>query len=271
MKTLSIAAISDASQMPLKKGTLQFLQDAHKETMASSWKALIGAQYSPAVVYVIGGGVNTGQTPNYIITAGSVFFNGEIFDFDAANFTATTPNVAVFNIVQTQFTVDADPVIFTDKTVRNIHNIKKAQISQGASGSGIADLSQGYYLSFVIPSPLNLTASGAASMSGTFPNQNIYVPVQNSINPVIYAGTINLGDVLGSSSGGSAYQVNFSAALNTANYYLMGSFVSNGNPAVDSILTWSFHNRTALGFQLNVQEWTTGIQNVAFEYLIFAK
>lgn len=271
MKTLSIAAISDASQMPLKKGTLQFLQDAHKETMASSWKALIGPQYSPAVVYVIGGGVNTGQAPNYIISAGAVFFNGEIFDFDDANFTATSPNVAVFNIIQSQFTVDADPVIFTDKTVRNIHNIRKVQIAQGASGSGIADLSQGYYLSFAIPPAINLTATGAASISGTFPNQVINVPVQNSMNPVIYAGSFNVGDVMGSSSGGSAFQVNFSTPLNTAAYYVMGSVVSNGNPNVDSILTWSFHSRTATGFILNLQEWTTGIQNIAFEFLIFAK
>ena len=271
MKTLSIAAISDASQMPLKKGTLQFIQDAHKETMASSWKALIGAQYSPLVVYVIGGGVNTGVAPNYIIAAGAVFYNGEIFDFDAANFTATSPNVAVFNIVQTQFTVDADPVTFTDRTVRNIHNIRKFQIAQGASGSGIADLSQGYYLSFVIPPPINLSATGAATLSGTFPNINVNVPVQNSLNPVIYAGSYNVGDVPIPSSGGGMYTVTFPVALSTASYYVMGSIISNGNPSLDSVLTWSIHSRTADSFILNVQEWAGGVQNVAFEYLIFAK
>ena len=271
MKILDISAISNTSQMPVKKGTIQFLQDSHKETTAAAWQALIGPLYSPSVLYVMSGGVNTGIAPNYIITGGAVFFNGEVYNFDAVSFTASGNNTAIFNLVVTQFTTDADPVTFTDKTVRNIHNIRKLQVTQGASGSGLSDLMQAYYLNFTIPAQVNLTGTGAVTVTGNYPNIEINVPKAGNLNPVLYAGTFNIGDVPGSNSGGGVYTVPFLAALATASYYVMGTIISNGTPANDSILTFSIHNRTASGFQLNVQEFTTGIQNVAFEYLIFAK
>ena len=259
--------------MPLKKGTLQFIQDAHKETTASTWKALIGTQYNPTAIYIIAGGVNTGVYPNYIVAAGTAFYNEEIFDFDAASFTVTPPNVAVFNIIQTQYINDAnaDPVIFTDKTVRNIHNIRRFQITQAASGSGIANLSQASYMNFAIPPAVNLSATGAVTVTGVYPNINIDVPVNANRNPVLYAGTYNVGDVGNVNTGGSVFTIPFSAALTTASYFVMGCIVSNGNPTVDSICTWSIHSRTASNFIFNIQEFTGGVQNVAFEFIIFAK
>lgn len=271
MKILSITPISNVSQMPLKKGTLQFIQDAHKETTASTWKALIGSQYNPSAIYIIAGGLNTGQYPNYIIAAGIAFYNEEIFDFDAANFSVTPPNVAVFNISQTQYLDEADPVTFTDKTVRNIHNIRRLQITQGASGSGIANLSQGSYLNFAIPPQLNLSATGSAALSGVYPNLVIDVPLNANRNPVIYSGTYNVGDVGNVNTGGSVFTIPFSAPLATASYFVMGSIVSNGNPTVDSICTWSVHSRTVNNFIFNIQEFTGGVQNIAFEFIIFAK
>ena len=135
MRKLDVSSISDSSQMPVKKGTLQFLQDSYTEITKSVMSSLAGGNnYDPAKVYVLYGVINSGIYPVYNIVEGAVFYNGEIFQVDAASFTATGSNVAVCNIVQTQYTTDADPVTFTDASVRNIHNIRKMGISQGASG-----------------------------------------------------------------------------------------------------------------------------------------
>ena len=271
MKKLDVSAVSNSAQFFPKKGTLDFLQLAYQEGFTEIVKALIGPAYNPATVYVLSGVIDTGTHPTYTTTGGCVFYAGEIFLIDAASFTASGSNVAVFSILQTQYTTDADPVTFSDTTTHNIHNIRKMQLTQGATGSGIADLSQAYYLSFYIPPQMNLTGTGQAVVSGVYPNMNVDVPNSTALNPVLFAGSYNVGDVPASGSGGGAYNVTFGVTLSTASYYVMGCIISNGTPAQDATLTWAIHNRTTTGFQLHVQEWTPVAQNVAFEYIIFKK
>lgn len=139
MKRLSTTPISDTAQMPIKKGTLEFLQDAYKECTDSLVKAIVGNSYDPSKAYVLYGCVDSGTGDNHIITAGAIFFNGEVYLVDATTFTTTSPNVPVLTIATTQFYTDADPVIFTDTTSHNVHDIRKIVIASGASGSGIAN------------------------------------------------------------------------------------------------------------------------------------
>lgn len=281
MKKLDITAITNSSRLPIKKGTLQFLQDAPKEIVASVVTSLIGSSYSSSVVYILAGGINSGTYPTYSITAGKVFYNGEIYDLQAASFSATGSNVAVFSFLQTQYTIDADPVTFTDSVVRNIHNIQTFQLIQGASGSGIVDYTQAFFLSFTIPKQIVLTAPAGIvggvdytgnqlQLIGVYPNIIGFVPPLGNLAPVIFKGSYNVGDIPPSSGGGGAYNVTFGSTLSTASYFVMGSIFSNGSPAYDSTLTWSWHNPTTTGFTLNIQEWIGGVQNVAFKFLVFA-
>lgn len=142
MRILDISAVTDTSEIPIKQGTLQFLQDAYKEIVTAALCATRASDYDPSIVYILYGIINTATAPFYSITAGAVFYQGEIFLVDAANFTATGSNVAVFNIVISQYTVYADPTTFTDGVDRNVHDIRKMQITQGLSGSALADYSQ---------------------------------------------------------------------------------------------------------------------------------
>ena len=271
MKKLDTAAITNSAQFFPKKGTLAFLQLAFQEGFTEVVKSLIGTAYNPATVYVLRGVIDTGTHPTYTTTEGVVFYGGELFLIDAASFTAGGSDVAVFSIVQTQYTTDADPCTFSDATTHNIHNIRKMQLTAGASGSGLANLSQGFYMNFTIPAQLNLTGAGQAVVSGGYPNLIVTVPNATNLNPVLFAGSATLGDIGPVGGGGSAFTVTFGVTLSTAAYYVMGCFISNGTPAQDSVLTWSIHNRTTTNFILNVQEWTPVVQNVAFEYIIFAK
>lgn len=272
MKHLNNAPLSNSAQFFPKKGTLEFLQLAHKETAAATMIALIGSSYSTSTVYVLYGVVNSSVAPIYTISAGWVFYNGEFYEVAAVNFTATGSDVAVFSLITSQYTTDADPCTFGDTTSHNIHDIRKLQLTAGAPGSGIANIAQAFYLHFAIPAQLNLTASGQAVLSGVYPNLNVDVPASANPNPILFAGSYNVGNVPAIGSGGGTYAVSFGTTLPTANYYIMGSIISNGGSSSnDTTVVWSVHNRLDTGFTLNVQEFTAATQNIAFEYIIFAK
>lgn len=267
MKNLDYTPITNSAQFFPKKGTLAFLQLAFQEGFAELIKSLIGLTYNTSTIYVLRGVINTGTYPTYIISEGVVFYNGEFFLLDATSFTASGINVAVFSIIQTQFTTDADPVTFSDSTVHNIHNIRKMQLTGAASGSGLADILSAFYMNFNIPAQLNLTGTGQVIISGGYPNLNVDVPVSTNLNPVLAAGSNNVGDI----SYDLDVNVTFVTPLLTSSYYIMGSIISNGTPSNDTTINFSIRNRTTTGFTVHFRENFPAIQNFAFEWIAFAK
>jgi len=276
MKILDITPITDSSEMPVKKGTLQFFQDAHKETMSAIIQGLIGSSYNPATVYILWGVLNTSTPPAYSISQGAAFYNGEVFYIDAAAFTATGSNVGVFKVIVTQYTTDADPVTFTDLAVRNVHNIRKLQIVSGASGSGIANYSQAAFLNLQITTT-TITTPSSGLYSGNllqvvsgFPNYQLFVPPSLNPNPILSAGSLNVGDVGG---GGADFTISIPGApLSTGNYYVVGTIISGGpNTRQDSTIQFSVRNRNNSTFDVHFEEFSPGVQNIIFEFMLFKK
>ena len=257
--------------MPLKSGTLQFLQDANTEAFAALLTALIGPTYNPSTVYILYGiQLANWVTPNFSCAAGAAFYGGEIYLIDATVFSITGVDVPVFSLGITQYTTDADPVTFTDSSVHNVHNIRKLVISAGATGSGIADFSSAKFLSFYIPAPVTLTEAGAITITGTYPNFTISSPSVGILNPVLGAGSVNVGDV--SSGAGTSINVTFDVPLTTSNYYVLGTVISNGNQVVDVSVGWGVTARTTTGFTVHFQEFNgSSAQNIALEWIVFAK
>lgn len=140
MKTLLTANITATAEMPIKQGTLNFLQTAHKETNDVLATALIGKAYNNVSQWAIKGVKNTGVFPAYNISAGWIMYNGTMYQVDAAAFNPGFANTAVASIVTTyQTAANADPVEFTDGNPHNVHEIKKIAFATGASGSGLFD------------------------------------------------------------------------------------------------------------------------------------
>lgn len=279
MKLLDTSPISVSAQFFYKKGTLQFLQDAHREVFAALIKSLIGPLYNPATVYVMSGVINSATAPIYNISSGAIFFNGEVFDFDTTAFTSSGSDVGVFSIVQTQYTINADPVTFTDLTLRNVHNIRKMQLASGVSGSGLANFAQLFRLSFQIPAQLNLTApttppydDNVLQLIGAYPDLIAYVPAPlSNAHQILEAGSLNLGDIPG--GGGADYTVTLGSTVASSDYYVVGTLVSNGgDESANCTCVWVPRGRTTTQFVIHVRELGGGFaQNIAFEYMIFAK
>lgn len=136
MRILSNTDITNTAQLPLKKGTIKFLQDAHKETVISLVKAMVGSSYSNLTPYVLFGCVDSGSGLSHNISEGAIVILDEIYQIDAVAFTSASGEVPILNFLVQQYTTDADPVTFTDLSVHNVHNIRKYEIVSGASGSG---------------------------------------------------------------------------------------------------------------------------------------
>lgn len=142
MRKLDTSFATTTVSQPLKAGSVNHLQLAYQEVINSLALDLIGPSAQNNIVYVLFGCINTGSGLHYIISAGAVYYNGEVYLVDAVNFTATGSNVAVAAIATTFFTdISADPTTFSDTAAHNVHQIRKIVISAGASGSTIADFS----------------------------------------------------------------------------------------------------------------------------------
>lgn len=139
MKKLNTVPITNTAGFRFKSGTFDFLQLAYTECLAELVTSRIGSNYDATKGYILNGCINSGSGSSYVISAGSVFFNGEIFLVDAATFTLTGSNVAEGVITITQYVTNADPVNFTDGVSRNVHNIRKIVFQNALSGSGSFD------------------------------------------------------------------------------------------------------------------------------------
>lgn len=192
MKTLNITPITDTARMPIKKGTLQFLQDAHIENVSDIISALRGTNVYSLNPVVLWGCVNSGSGLTYNISEGAVIFLGTIYKVDATAFTASIGQVAIFNVVTTQYTTDADPVTFTDSVARNVHDIKKIVISAGTSG--LYDYSNFEYYDFAIEAAIAVEKARA---------EGVESGLQTAINLINGAWTLrsNIADITYTVSG----------------------------------------------------------------------
>jgi hypothetical protein len=239
MRNLDVSAVSPSIGLPVKSGTIIHLQNAYIEAIGESIKGLIGPGYSPSVLYILQGMVNSGSGANYIISSGSCFFNGVMYICDGANITLSG-NVAVCNITTTFFSApNADGVQFTDGNVRNIHQINKVTIAPALGGSGIANYVDAQRISTNIPQ-VNITNGTGIGVSGVYPN----IAITNTLpatNKVLARRKVTIGDLnttptdtytallSGSTNGLSAYVHTFPTAMPTSNFYIHAQFGNQGH------------------------------------------
>jgi hypothetical protein len=263
MKKLDVSSITDSARFPIKSGTLAFLQQAYGEALEGIIISLIGPTYNTTTMYVLSGCVNTGSGSNYTISGGYVFLNGEIYSVPSAGFSTTGTDVPVFVLFVGQFNINADPVTFTDNSVKNVHNIRQVFVQSGASGSGLADYSTRYVMSFVIPQQLN--ASGAG-VSGVYPN----LIFQGAGLQPLAVGRVHIGDI--PESHVMTYNVVFITPLLTADYITMLSLISVGtDPGVDVYIQYCVIGSTITenGFTIQLREIDHSVQNIDIAYVVY--
>lgn len=137
MKKLVLSNIqSGVRKLGAVKATLEHIQEAYTEAIASMFTAFIAGASAPVSIH---GCVNSGVGSDYNISAGAIYHNGEVFDIDAFVGTAGGGQVPVLSLATTWRA--GDPAKYSDGSSHNTHTIRKYQWSFGASGSGLADFS----------------------------------------------------------------------------------------------------------------------------------
>lgn len=142
MNKLDTSQIADpGKQQPLLGPSVEFIQNATKESLAGVAQAFIGDAYSTSVGYALNGVLPSGTNT---ITLGYIYFNGEIYFFSGLNGYSSFANVGVF--VALNINGPADPITFTDSTQGNVHNVRRLQLVDQVNGSGLFNFSNLIYL-----------------------------------------------------------------------------------------------------------------------------
>jgi len=153
-------------EQPLLATSLAFLQSGIIEGLGNSVQAQIGSSYSTSTIYVLWGLIRTGaadgaSSGTVTITAGAIYYNGEIYTVPA--FTGT---MATGKAVYSALTItngSPDPTTFSNGNTFNVHNIRQWIFSIATSGSNAQ--STFYYLNTDWQSTA-LTLSNVTSITG---------------------------------------------------------------------------------------------------------
>lgn len=277
MKKVDLSAVTASNGLPQKSGILEHIQSAYQEAIAETVKSLVGSNsYNPAKAYVLNGVVNSGTGSNYIISAGAIFFNGEVYLVDAASFTITGSNVAVGAIATTYFSAtNADPVIFTDGVSRNIHQIRKIVMQPGLSGSGAADFVDFIRIDLVQKSNV-LTLDNTTSFT---PSSNYNPATKKYVDDAVgivglrpkASGNFTVGTVAPSSNTYSTIPIGLTLA--NANYIVLCQvYVNNtGAPTIyENDLSGVVREKSTTSFKYYLNNYGIGsVDNVIIDWILF--
>lgn len=231
MKILNISDVSTSNAMPIKAGTLQFLQDAHREAIAGLVTNVIPTPLANTI-YILSGCKNSTVAPIHTLSAGVLFYNGEIFNFDGATFTLTGLQKAYARIETTQYLTNADPVQFTDGVSRNVHNIRKIVIENTVTSSGLPEfinfINVGQWKDATNALSLAITTMQATDislqnqitiLSASLPKNIGYI---SGLNLPVTSGSLTVGGNIVSATGTASdgILVTMSNAMPNINYYV---------------------------------------------------
>lgn len=138
MKSLDLSNIVSAvRRLGAVRATFDHLQESVQETTDALARSLTSNNQTNLVLLY--GCVNSGTGLNYIISAGAVYYQGEIYLVQAFTGTATGVQVPSLSIVTSWRA--GDPVKYSDNNNFNTHKIRTMLWTIGASGAGLSDFS----------------------------------------------------------------------------------------------------------------------------------
>lgn len=135
MKKINVSALLGTLGAPYLKQTFIHNDEQVEELGDALVKSLLGS-YTTDDLIILHGCVISGTTTK-AITAGAIYYNGEVYLVDAATGLTAGADTWVFDIVTTY--AAGDPVTYDDESTHNQHQIDKIAFQVGTTGSGIAD------------------------------------------------------------------------------------------------------------------------------------
>lgn len=163
-KVLSNNIATDIRQ-PYTKVTHEWYNSMITEAIEALGKGLVGTNSNFVVLY---GCVNS-ASPNANISAGAIFYNGEIYLCPA--FVDASITNAIVGTITTAYD-SSDPILFSDGNSYDVHEVKTIVWSDAVSGSGDIDFSDLIVQKGTIKQVVNIgdwNMDSTASVSVTLP------------------------------------------------------------------------------------------------------
>jgi hypothetical protein len=157
--------ITSTAKQPYLKQTHQHYNEMIDELTKAYGESIVSDPSSITILWgCINTGTGTGIGNSAIISAGAVYYNGEIYQVPAFS-TASIVN-GLKGTITTSYVSGIDPVLFSDNTTHNVHQIKTIVISDAVSVDFYAY--NNWYSIKKQWKSYTLTNSDVAASSGTF-------------------------------------------------------------------------------------------------------
>ena len=256
MKKVKTSYIAGSVGQPIKSGTLSHLQDAYKEAFQIMVQNLYGIANNSLTVYVLYGCVNSGLSSVSgvcNISAGAVYYNGEIYYLPATTFTIGTGLVAIIDQTQNSNNYfvagNADPVTMTDNSTEYVHSKFRVTVVDGDTlttgwianyANFVYDLTEGTVLKTLVVGDITATGgaiTGITSGACSYRRVGRVVHFDIKISAAVLTGTntkltINVNFLAPNGIVVSSYP---SASSKTSTSYigLFGSITGSGAPSIE--------------------------------------
>jgi hypothetical protein len=198
MKKVINASTATAKQ-PFYGRTMSHIMESLTEVVESLVRPLIGSYVANDLIILYGcqlTGSFSGAGNPFAVTAGAVYYNGEIYQVDAVSGTISGANVLVGTITTTYQL--GDPVTMSDNSAVNVHEIRKVVITQAGTGSGTKDYSLWKRRQLINDNAFStagvvgiggLNSTGVLLFSFTTPNDGVKRDYHLNITSVIHANS----------------------------------------------------------------------------------
>lgn len=131
-KHILYSDITSTAKQPYLKQTHQHYNEMTDELMKAFGETIVSDSSLVTILWgCVNTGTGTGVGQSSIISAGAVYYNGEVYQVPA--FTTASIVNGLKGTITTAYTA-ADPVLFSDSTTHNVHQIKTMVISDATGG-----------------------------------------------------------------------------------------------------------------------------------------
>ena len=137
MKTLDLSAVTPSIGIIPQKDTVEHITSSYLEGVASLAKSMIPISWQTGKLVILHGCVATGSNPGArTLTAGAVFYNGEVYQVPAASFTTTGSQIGIWTLQDVNTGTESK---LTDGSDVHVLVDNKFVFSAGLAGSGDFD------------------------------------------------------------------------------------------------------------------------------------
>ena len=137
MRKIETTNISGSQKAPFVKATFDEYTSNMLDITTTLYRSIADIYATDDVVVLYGAVVTANIPGTSAVTAGAIYYNGEIYQVDANASISSPANTLVWNIVTSY--ASGDPVDWSDGVPRNLHAIRKFVLTNGASLSGLKD------------------------------------------------------------------------------------------------------------------------------------